>query len=146
MTCIEELAALYEEYITVMRQLDQERQNLRGALQNILGGGMRPGSDSCNDRFSEGLSCCLNRFLESKPSAQAVNEVLRYVLEQGRQRQDGGSAAMMLEAVHGYLLPFVPLLCAQDAKSAYDWYRNAYARYELLPVQRELMKTLKARA
>ncbi|MDD3919974.1 MAG: hypothetical protein PHO41_02200 [Eubacteriales bacterium] len=147
MDVIAEIEALYEEYLSTMRQLDlASKSSMRAAFGSILGFGPRPANDSCNDRFSNGLQECITRFVETEPAPEDAMPVMRYVLEQGKVRQDAGTAALMLEAVHGFLVPLVVCLNPADAKTLLCWYQDAYPKKLLLPVQKKLSQALKTRA
>ena len=141
---LSQLNALYSEYLSEMERLNREHSNLRGAFSHILGGSSSGiGSDSCNDRFSEGVKKCLEAFAESNPSCDDAAEVFRFVMKQDHISSCGQSASLMLQAVHGYLIPLAEFLSAEAATELYKEYKDLNSRESLLPVQKQLVKALK---
>jgi len=141
---LSQLAALYSEYLSEMERLNREHSTLRGAFSHILGGSSSGiGSDSCNDRFSDGVKKCIEQFAEGRPSCDETIDVFRFVMRQDHISSCVQSARLMLQAVHVYLIPLAELLSADAATELYKEYKDLNSRESLLPVQKQLVKALK---
>ena len=144
---IDQLEALYSEYLRDIERITQEHLNLRGAFSRLFGGSAAgPGSDSCNDRFSEGVKQLVDSIAAACPSSDQAAEVISYVTDDAREQSCSQGTALMLQAVHGCVIPLVDYLSPEDAKIILDRYSRSIAEGRLLPVQKQLCLALKMRA
>jgi len=140
------LDSLYTEYLEDMSRLSGEHHNLRGAFSRLFSGSsVGPGADSCNDRFYSGVKQCIDRCAQEGLSAGDSAQIIRYVLRQEHERSCGKSALLMMQAVHGCLLPLVGMLSPQTASEIAGEYAGTMEQAPL-PVQKELLATLKKRS
>ncbi len=141
------LDELYTEYLHDMNRLSGEHHNLRGAFSRLFGGSsVGPGSDSCNDRFYNGVKRCIDRCAESGASSDDAAQIIRYVLAQERPRPCGRTELLMLQAAHGCLIPLVSLLEPEAAAALSGEYSVMISDQAPLPVQKQLFNELKKQA
>ena len=144
---LDQLDKLYSEYLHDIERITREHFNLRGAFGRLFGGSAAgPGSDSCNDRFSDGIRQLIDSMVADCPSADEAAEVIDYVISPQREQNCSQGARLMMQAVHGYLLPLVEFLSPEDAKEIHVRYSDLLAVNPPLPVQKQLAEDLGKRA
>ncbi len=144
---INQLERLYSEYLRDIERITQEHFNLRGAFSRLFGGSAAgPGSDSCNDRFSDGIRQFVDRTVAESPSSAEAAQIIAYVTDVRRESDCSQGARLMMQAVHGYLLPLVKFLSPEDAKILYGKYRDYLSDNPPLPVQKQLADAMSSRA
>ena len=142
-----QLDALYDEYLRDMERIANEHFDLRGAFSRIFGGSAAgPGSDSCNDRFSDGVKQCADRLAANSPSSQDAADLIGYVMRQDSVRKCSQGALLMMQAVHGCVLPLVEYLSPEDAQMLSKEYGGLLSGAAPLPVQKQLASALNKRA
>ena len=144
---ITQLERLYSEYRRDMARITREQTNLRGAFARLLGGSAGgPGSDSCNDRFAEGVMELVEKLASDAPSSEDAAGFIGYVIDPMREEDAPASAKLMLQAVHGSVLPLVKFLSPAEAKGFADEYSIYLSGSAPLPVQKQLCTALKKSA
>jgi len=140
-----QLAALYSDYLRDMERITREQHNLRGAFARLLGGSAAgTGSDSCNDRFTEGLTALVDKLSEGC-SCEDASAVIGYVIDPARESDAPQPARLMIQAVHGCVLPLVEALSRTDAGRLAAEYSASLAGSAPLPVQKQLLSALRKR-
>ena len=146
-TNTDQLEKLYSDYLRDIERITQENFNLRGAFSRLFGGSAAgPGSDSCNDRFSEGIKQFVDGMIAECPASAEAAEVISFVTDPQREKNCSQGAKLMMQAVHGYLLPLVNCLSPQDAEAVRVRYGKALDGNPPLPVQKQLCEALEKRA
>ena len=131
---------LYASYLEQVETLEKNRKWGEGIF-GLKGG---PADDPCHDRFAEELEKLLEELRLQEPEAEQLSRLLRWLYEAPLAHPQPKSAYWMLLAVHGLTLRLIESLDAERARSLYDWYAAAFPRQERLPVQKQVLKALKA--
>ena len=139
---LDDMNKLYTEYYTSMEQLTKKRASLQGVFRSMMANG--PGANACNEQFYQGVKTCVDNYAKTQPESGDVFQVIQYVLEHNSSKPVGTSTGLMLDAVHGCLLPLVPLLSPKQAQELLAEYYGRTKRNRLLPIQKELMFSLKS--
>lgn len=146
-TNINQLEVLYSEYLRDIERITNEHFNLRGAFSRLFGGSAAgPGSDSCNDRFSDGIKQFVDSVIAVDPDSAESVEIISYVTDPQREQNCSQGAKLMMQAVHGYLLPLVDYLSPTDAKAILTKYSELLSANPPLPVQKQLAEALAKRS
>ena len=141
MEYLPQIQTIYQEYLETITELERNRKIGAG----LLGIGKGPAEDPCNDHFVEALAKVLKQFAAENPDSAQVRCVLEYIYTIPQTHRDLKSAYWMLIAVHGLTEDLCALLQPGDASSLRKQYTGIYRRWERLPVQKQLLKTLEAR-
>lgn len=141
----DDLDGLYTNYLNAMNQLEVNRASLQGFFGRIFGGA-GIGSDSSNDVFYDGFRRCVERFADINPTSQETLIFMRFVLNQNVERQTGIAAGLMLEAVHGCLIPLTGFLSKGHREEFLEEYLHAYPAKRQSPVQGKLVRALQKKA
>lgn len=137
---LEELKALYEGYLRQTEELLEKRN----PVHNFFGID-RPGTAPCHKEFVERVETLMLRLAEDLP-AEKTPEVLRYIFEAPDANRQNELAYWMLLAVHGKAVPLFRKLLPEDASVLLTWYEKRFPRRQRLPVQKDVVKRLKALA
>lgn len=138
------LTKLYKEYISTILRLEREHMNNGGIWRSMLGGA-KPGTDSCNDRFANGVRECVDEYCKTAPNSEAAKDVIRFALSQSALQQGNSTVGVMLNAVEGYFAPLAEFLNSSDAALIIEEYFHKRSVWSLLPAQKELLRALKGR-
>ena len=136
------LQGLYESYIREVELLELNRKPGEGFFR--LKGG--PDEDPCHDRFAERLQEFYMEIWMSKAASETVRELMEYACTVPARYRDLRTAYWMLIAVQGLTQPLAGLLSPQDADALSELYEINYRRFERLPVQKQLIHTLRSAA
>jgi len=144
---IPQLEKLYDEYLRDMERITGEHLNLRGAFSRLFGGSSAgPGSDSCNDRFYEGVKQLTEQLAaEGAPSGE-VAETISFIIHREHRQSCSQSALLMLQAAHGLAVPLVDRLEPAEAAKLSEEYSTLLKGQAPLPAQKQLVGQLKKRA
>ncbi len=144
---VTQLEKLYDEYLRDMERITSENLNLREAFSRLFGGSSAgPGSDSCNDRFYEGVKQLTEQLAaEGAPSGE-IAEVISCIIHREHRQQCSQSALLMLQAAHGLAVPLVELLEPAASAKLSEEYSVLLKSQALLPAQKQLYEKLKNRA
>ena len=134
--------ALYEEYISEVEQLEQNRKPADG----LFGLGKKIADDPCHDRFSERLRNMLEDYAAEKPDTSDVRAVLEYIYSIQTEHKDPVSVYWLMNAVHGFTVELAEMLSREDASALCELYEKNCPRSERFPVQKKVLKALKSAA
>lgn len=138
---LDQIRALYEDYMAEFQQLEENRQLGAG----VFGLGNGPRNYPCHERFGRELGLLLKGAGESLPPEEAAR-VLEYIyfVPQAREgRQD--AVYWMLTAVHSMTEELAGRLSPEDAAGLLARYEAAYPRRKRLPAQNKVVTALKKR-
>lgn len=138
---LRDLEGHYNKYLNTMNKLEENRANLLGAFGSIIGS-TGPGSDSSNDVFYDEFRLCVERFADTNPTSQETLIIMRFVLNQSTKNQSNKAARLMLEAVHGCLIPLTDFLSEGHKKEFLQEYLYVYPAKKQSPVQKKLVRVL----
>ena len=139
MICIEDIKALYGEYLLQAAKLESERKVGDG----LFGMGTKPSDDPCHDEFAKKLEALIGEFASADPTSAEVREVLSYIYNMPAEHREPLSSYWMLNAVHGLTLGLAERLSPQDAEKLCKLYEKEIPRRKRLPVQKKVMSALK---
>lgn len=139
---LSDLEAHYNTYLDTMNQLEKSRANLRGFFGSIFSGA-GIGSDSCNDVFYDGFKFRVERLAEINPTSEETLVFMQFVLDQNAKKHNGTAASLMLEAVHGCLIPLTEFLSKEHKSEFLEDYLQAYPAKKQSPVQEQLVRALR---
>ena len=134
---LKQLREIYGAYIEKTVQLQKDRK----LLQGVFGFGGRLGDDPCHAQFAEDVAAAV-----ADVTAEEAAAVMEYVLKTPEQHKDNGLAYWMLLAVHGKVSTVADKLSTESASALLTWDEKQYPKRMRLPVQKELLKQLKAAA
>lgn len=138
----ESIVGAYSAYLEGMDEARRGRRSIDG----LLGLGRDAAAERCQDQFVSALRAAVEDFAASQPASADVCDSVRYILAQAHEHRKAQSAYWMLLASHAMALPLVELLTAAQSREVLDWFEGEYPRRERLPVQKQLLTALKARA
>ena len=136
--CVEEIRAIRGRYLDKVRELERNRR-IGDGLLGLKGG---PEDDPCHDRFREDISGALRTFSGAAPASADVRAVLEELYAPPKKNEMPLSAYWMLIAVQGLTLELIERLDGGDASALESRYKADYRRWERLPVQRQILKSL----
>ena len=138
-TSMQKLSTLYENYLDEALKVELARKPGEG----IFGIGKKPSDDPCHDRFTENLKKLLEDFRAAAPESGEVRDVLRYLYRAPKEHPEPKTAYWLLIAVQSLTKELIPLLSVEDAAVLAKEYTGLYKRWELLPIQKQILDTLK---
>ena len=141
-TELETIQRLYGDYLDKTEELERQRKPGDGLLG--MGGG--PDRDVCHDAFVRDLTAAMQELAQSAVPSDDLRGILEYMYEIPLRHRDNSLAYWMLLAVQGLTAELIPRLEPRDASELLRRYRDAYPRFERLPVQKNVLSSLKARA
>ena len=136
---VEEISLLYDRYLEDAARAEREQKPGEG----LFGFGKRPQDAPCHEHFVSDLGTALNVIAESEPDSTFLRSILGMIYDAPKTRPAPKSAYWMLIAVHGLTLPLIPLLSPEDAAALSLSYAAAFPRRERLPVQKQVLDSLK---
>ena len=136
-----ELREIYETYTQTVAKIMANAS----AFDGIWGWGDDPKKNPCHMEFYEAVEQYLRRLLESQPSETALFEAADWIIRTAADHR-GTATYWYMFAVHGLCRDLVPLLTPEHCASLRDFYDDQYPRFDRMPVQKELYKSLKKRA
>ena len=136
-----ELREIYETYTQTVAKVMANAS----AFDGIWGWGDDPKKNPCHMEFYEAVEQYLRRLLESQPSETALFEAADWIIRTAADHR-GAATYWYMFAVHGLCRDLVPLLTPEHCASLRDFYDDQYPRFDRMPVQKELYKSLKKRA
>jgi len=118
-------------------------QQKKRFLDGMFGLGNHPGNDACHDALDQAAEAlCGRAAAEGDPAS--VSALTKEIL-QAQASWDGPEyAALMLAAVQRHTMNLIPGLSREDRAEIREWYEKHYPRRKRLPVQEQLLKSLKA--
>ena len=138
----QELSALYGAYLEEAERVERNRRPFDG----VFGLGKRASDDPCHDRFLADVEAWIRAFRETEPDSAAVREVLSLLFRAPKEHPEPQSAYWVMTAAQGYAGMLIPRLSPADAAALVSEYSAAYARWERMPVQKQLLEALKKAA
>lgn len=139
MICIEDVKALYGDYLMQAAKLESERKVGDG----LFGMGTKPSDDPCHDEFAKKLEALIGEFASADPTSAEVREVLSYIYNMPAEHREPLSSYWMLNAVQGLTLELTDKLSPEDAAALCKEFSKLYKRWERLPVQQKIYSALK---
>ena len=138
MTSFSDIKAIYEEYMAKVIQLESERKITDG----LFGMGKKTSDDPCHDKFADDIKAAVDDFIEGKPDASQVREVMEHMLRYPADNRQPVCSFWMLCAVQAHAEALVPMLAADDAQQLQKMYGKLFPRWDRLPVQQKLYAEL----
>ncbi|MBQ9007822.1 MAG: hypothetical protein IJ088_00615 [Clostridia bacterium] len=140
MSAADEVANRIDQYL---EEIDRVKQKAKPGA-GLFGIGVGPKDDPCNDRFLTDMQSWFERFAQSEPSSEEVEEVMDIAFTAQQQRQD--FVFFTLIAIHGMALPLVQRLLPEAAERQALAYEERVPRNQRMPVQMKLLDELYRRA
>ena len=140
--CPAEIRALYDDYLADIAQKEAKRKLGAGLFGSR--GGVR--DDPCHERFAGDVEAALGRFAGEDHTPEEIRALLEYIYFSPESATQANSAYWMLLAVHRLTGPLVSALPTEDAAALAERYDTVYPRRARLPVQDEVLDTLRERA
>lgn len=136
---MENLQTLYDNYVSLVCKLMRERKLGEG----IFGSKGGPKDHPCHDRFANDLRAYLDELRSRGPQSAAVKGTLEWIYRAPKRYSEPQLAYWMMVAVHSLTFDVIELLSAEDADDLLKVYSEEFKRWELMPVQKQLIKKLK---
>lgn len=130
----ESLRNIYREYVQKAEQLMAGRKPGDG----LLGMGNKPQDAACHDWFDGQVAAEM-----ATMQGDDCPEALCFMLKAEKEFPAPACARLMLIAVQRHGLTLIEQLSPKQAEEMLLWYKNAYAPFTRLPVQKEILKKLK---
>ncbi|MGM9604206.1 MAG: YitT family protein [Faecousia sp.] len=141
MADLQQLELIYQEYEEKLAEAASKASMFAGAFHM----GDDPRKDACNQIFYEKLGQWAQEFRESSPTAGEAAQALRWILEYPA-RHRGSATYWMTYAVQKHAQALIPMVEPAEAGKQGAEFARLYPRTERLPVQREVLRELSARA
>lgn len=138
---IAELAEIYAEYDRAYEKAVAAAPVTGG----LLGMGDSPKNAACHEIFYERAGAWAEGFAAADPSPEAAAQALELILKAADLRRGQGTY-WYCYAAQGYGEALTDRVDPAAAAALLDWYEGAYPAIDRLPVQKRLVKALKARA
>lgn len=139
---LEVLNQIYTDYSVELEACEKKQKVTDG----LFGFGHSIKDDPCHERFYDRIQEAMNQLTASAPPSEQAESTILYLFSRKKEYAYPPSAQLMLCAVEKHILPLIPYLTPQAAKHILDEYETMYRRWERLPVQTEVWKTLKKAA
>ena len=139
MTGLERIQETASGYIAEAERLEREKKPTDG----LFGMGSKPADDPCHDRFAADLEAVINDIAAQGAASSDAREMLSFIYSLASEHREPVSIYWMLCAVHGLTMPLIGLLDAEDAAALSRDYAFMFRRWERLPVQNNVYKTLR---
>lgn len=141
MADLEQMKRLYEEYEEKLAQAVANASVFAGAF----GMGDDPRKDACNQIFYDQLGRWATEFREANPTAGEAARAVEWILEYPAQHRDSRTY-WMTYAAQNHAQALISLVEPGEAEALAAEYVKLYPRTERLPVQQEILRTLRERA
>lgn len=141
MADLEQMKRLYEEYEEKLAEAVANASVFAGAFNM----GDDPRKDACNQIFYEKLGQWARAFRESDPAAGEAAQAVYWILEYPAQHRGSGTY-WMTYAAQKHAQELIPMVEPAEAEKLGTEFARLYPRTERLPVQREVLRELSARA
>ena len=132
---------LTENYLAAAWQQERSRKP-----NELFGLKVGPSDDPMHDRFAKDMAALLLDFKSEGPDSAQIHAMLVKLFHTAKQNQDPKSAYWMLVAVQGLARDLIPGLGRAEAEALAKDYEKAWPRRARLPVQDDVLKTLKKAA
>ena len=143
---MDELLNALQEAFAAYRQELEAAQKKRKPTDGLLGFGNSIKDDPCHERFDERVAQAVSAIAAAQPSPTDARRVVRLLLIRDDLQAWHLSAQWMLRAAERHALPLIPFLSREAAAELSEEYTGRYKRWERLPVQKQVIKALKASA
>lgn len=142
-----------EELLTALEQaFDDYRLDLeaferkRRPADGLLGLGRRLQDDPCHEKLDERVQAAVAGVCALPPTPEQAQRLAALLLTVGQDPSWPLAAQWMLRAIERHALPLIPHLRQEDAASLLKEYAGRYRPWDRLPVQKQVVKALKAQA
>ena len=129
---------LLDDYLAAADQ--QERNRKPSELFGLKFG---PADDPLHDRFAGNMAALLSDFGSDGPDSTQLRALLNKLYSAAKDNPEPRSAYWMLVAIQGLSRELIPSLSREDAAALAKDYESAWPRRARLPVQDDVLKTLK---
>ena len=137
-------ASVISAYAVYLDGMAESRRSLR-PIQRFLAGTGDAGRERCQDDFVSAIHAAVDAFVSDGPEPSDAADTVRYILSRANENRQSGEAFWMLLASHVYALPLIDLLSPGDAGAILAEFEASYPKRERMPVQKTVIKALKAR-
>ena len=140
MSAVEEMQALYTAYLAEAAEVEAHARPWDG----ILGFGARPADHPCHTRFVEQLVQKTRQFRDDGISAEEAARLVEKICHEPLEHRTPASVYWTLIAAQGAALDLIPRMDPADRAGLCARFQQDYPRSERLPVQKYVLKALKA--
>lgn len=142
MADIQPLKARYHEYIQFNRELFAKAKFTDG----LFGLGDDPKRDPGHTKFFDDVALLAEELAAQSPTPQEAEEAVTWMLEADSLTGKNSTASWMIIAAQQHAEKLIPLLSPDAAARLLQDYTKRYPRLMRLPIQNQLIKSLKARS
>lgn len=136
-----QLKTLYTDYAAAVAEVRKKARLFDG----LFGLGKDPRNDPCHDAFFQAVGKWVEDFLAAGPEQAQLMEAALCILETPKA-YDGQECYWFMFAAHGHLKPMVGMLSGENCAILASRMEALYSKRDRMPLQKELLKTLKAAA
>ena len=142
MADIQPLKARYHEYIQFNKELFAKAKFTDG----LFGMGDDPKRDPGHTKFFDDVALLVEELLAQSPTPQEAEEAVGWMLEADSLTEMNSTASWMMIAAQQHAEKLIPLLSPDAAARIHQDYSKRYPKLMRLPIQNQLVKSLKARS
>ncbi len=135
------LTSLQELYTTYEQTLKDVRKKAK-LFDGFFGLGKDPKKDPCHEAFYEAVGAWVADFVATEPSQGDIWTVAQFLVQHPLQYRERECYWFMF-AAHGHLKPMIPLMTPDTCRLVHDCLETSYKKADRMPLQKELLKTLK---
>ena len=145
-------APMEEQLDMLRRAYEMYREELEAAerkqkpTDGLLGFGRSLKDDACHERFDERVAQAVSDLCDQSPESKEAERAIRLLLLRERDADWQLSAQWMLRAAERHSLALIGFLERADAEALQKAYAARYKPWDRLPVQKQVLQALKARA
>ena len=135
------LAQAFDDYRQDLANYEKKRKPTDG----LLGFGHSLQDDPCHERLDQRVEQLIRQMGSLSPTAQEASQAIRILLH----HEDAAwplAAQWMLRALERHALLLIPYLSPNAAEQLHKEYASRYKPWDRLPVQKQVLKTLKMKA
>ena len=135
------LEAIYTNYVETLTKVRKSARMFDG----FFGLGKDPKKDPCHQAFYDAVGVWVEEFIAAEHTQEQVLAVALFLVEKPvpyRERE----CYWFMFAAQGHMKPIIPLLSKESCQTVHDRLEGCYKKYDRMPLQKELLKTLKKNA
>ena len=142
---IAELFAAMEQAFEDYRRDIEAFERAKKPAEGLFGLGRRLQDDPCHSRMDERIADIVGRMAGLSLSAEDAERAVRMLISHDAAAWPP-AVQWMQRAIERHALPLIPFLSAGAAQALFQEYAARYRRWERLPAQDQVYKSLKQRA
>ena len=137
--------AVPDSLLNIYAEYKEEAKKARAAcspLADFLGGSGSFKNHWCHQKFFDEAAAWAEEFLASSPSPEEAAEAVAFILKAASENR-GKDVYWYYFAAQKHVLGLLPLLSAEASRDMAVWFENTYSKRDRLPLQNDILKTLK---